>query len=40
LVPGEAFSSPGFARLSFVNEEKVLVSALELIRGFAAKGMR
>lgn len=34
LVPGEAFGTPGFARLSFVTDEATLVKALELIRGF------
>lgn len=38
LVPGEAFSAPGFARLSFVAKEETLKSALTLIRQFATKG--
>lgn len=38
IVPGEAFGTPGFARLSFVTDEKTLVKALELIKGFAAEG--
>lgn len=38
LVPGEAFSAPGFARLSFVTDEPTLIKALELIRDFASKG--
>ncbi len=41
LVPGEAFSAPGFARLSFVSDETTLVKALEQIRQFVAKeGLR
>lgn len=38
LVPGEAFDAPGFARLSFVTDEKTLVKGLELICKFAAGG--
>lgn len=34
LVPGKAFSAPGFARLSFVTDERVLVEALQRIRAF------
>ena len=36
LVPGEAFGTPGFARLSFVTDEKTLNRALELIKEFSA----
>lgn len=38
LVPGEAFSAPGFARLSFVNDEATLIKALEQIKQFVATG--
>lgn len=38
IVPGEAFGTPGYARLSFVTDEKTLRRALELIKGFAAGG--
>jgi aspartate aminotransferase len=38
IVPGEAFGTPGFARLSFVTDEQTLKKALELIKEFAAKG--
>jgi aspartate aminotransferase len=38
LVPGEAFSAPGFARLTFVADEKVLAPALERIKQFIARG--
>jgi len=34
LVPGEAFSAPGFARLSFVADEPTLKSALAGIKSF------
>jgi aspartate aminotransferase len=34
LVPGEAFSAPGFARLSFVTDEPTLKRGLELIRDY------
>lgn len=37
VVPGEAFSAPGFFRLSFVTDEPTLRQALELIREFAEK---
>jgi aspartate aminotransferase len=37
LVPGEAFSAPGFARLSFVTDEATLTKGLNLIKEFAAK---
>lgn len=37
LVPGEAFGTPGFARLSFVTDETTLKKALELIKQFAEK---
>jgi aspartate aminotransferase len=38
LVPGEAFSAPGFARLTFVADEKMLVKALDQIKLFVDKG--
>lgn len=38
LVPGEAFGTPGFARLSFVTDEPTLRSGLDLIKQFSAKG--
>jgi aspartate aminotransferase len=38
LVPGEAFSAAGFARLSFVTNEQTLRTALDLIGQFVAKG--
>ncbi len=34
LVPGEAFSAPGFARLSFVADEATLLKALALMSEF------
>ncbi|MGZ6004542.1 MAG: pyridoxal phosphate-dependent aminotransferase [Candidatus Saccharimonadales bacterium] len=37
LVPGEAFSAPGFARLSFVTDEKTLAKGLQLIKNFILK---
>ena len=37
LVPGEAFSAPGFARLTFVADEAVLREALQLIRQFVTE---
>ncbi len=37
LVPGEAFGTPGFARLSFVTDEGTLIKALALIKEFASK---
>lgn len=37
LVPGEAFGTPGFARLSFVTDEDTLRTALGLIKDFAAE---
>lgn len=37
LVPGEAFSAPGFARLSFVADEKTLAGALDGIKSFVSK---
>jgi aspartate aminotransferase len=40
LVPGEAFSVPGFARLTFVANEEILTKALQLIRNFVAKGSK
>ena len=36
LVPGEAFSAPGFARLTFVTDEATLTAALKLVKEFAA----
>ncbi len=38
LVPGEAFSAPGFARLTFVTDESTLKAALAQIRAFVVKG--
>jgi aspartate aminotransferase len=38
LVPGEAFGTPGFARLSFVTDEATLKQALALIKDFVSKG--
>lgn len=38
LVPGEAFSAPGFARLTYSADEKTLKQALALIKDFASKG--
>jgi aspartate aminotransferase len=35
LVPGEAFSAPGFARLSFVTDEVTLAAGLRFIKEFA-----
>ncbi len=40
LVPGEAFSAPGFARLTFVADQKTLVKALEQIKIFVTKGSK
>ncbi len=37
LVPGEAFSAPGFARISFVTDEATLVAALEQLHVFIAR---
>lgn len=37
LVPGDAFSAPGFARLSFVTDETTLAGALEHIKQFISK---
>ncbi len=34
LVPGEAFSAPGFARLSFGGDEEVLSKALSLLKDY------
>ncbi len=34
LVPGEAFGAPGFARLTFVTDERTLKKALELLKTF------
>lgn len=39
LVPGEAFSAPGFARLTFVADEKTLKEALEQIKKFVRGGI-
>ncbi|QQS18801.1 aminotransferase class I/II-fold pyridoxal phosphate-dependent enzyme [Candidatus Saccharibacteria bacterium] len=39
LVPGEAFSASGFARLTFVAEKHLLTEALEHITTFAQKGL-
>ena len=38
LVPGEAFSAPGFARLTFVADEATLQPALDLISKFVEEG--
>jgi len=38
LVPGEAFSAPGFARLSFVVDKTSLGKALELLAEFVKSG--
>ncbi|MEK7594947.1 MAG: pyridoxal phosphate-dependent aminotransferase [Patescibacteria group bacterium] len=40
LVPGEAFSAPGFARLSFVTDEATLKTALDKIAQFVAAGAK
>jgi len=37
LVPGEAFSAPGFVRLTFVADEEILKKALEQINKFIKK---
>ncbi len=37
LVPGEAFSAPGFARLTFVTDENTLHEALQAIKNFVGK---
>jgi aspartate aminotransferase len=37
LVPGETFSAPGFARLTFVADETTLIQALEQINKFVNK---
>jgi aspartate/methionine/tyrosine aminotransferase len=36
-VPGEAFGTPGFARLSFVADETMLRKALEAIKKFVTE---
>lgn len=36
LVPGEAFGTPGFARLSFVTDEKTLKDGLDQIKRFVS----
>jgi aspartate aminotransferase len=38
LVPGEAFSAPGFARLSFVTDKTTLTEALKRIQQFVSEG--
>lgn len=38
LVPGDAFSAPGFARLTFVTDETTLLAALKQIRKFVTHG--
>ncbi len=38
LVPGEAFSAPGFARLSFTADDSVLEAALQHIKRFVTQG--
>lgn len=38
MVPGEVFEAPGFCRLTFAADEKMLQAAMELIRKFVAKG--
>jgi aspartate aminotransferase len=38
LVPGEAFGTPGFARLSFVTDEKTLSAGLKRLAEFAGQG--
>lgn len=40
LVPGEAFSAPGFARLTFVVDETTLSQALEQINKFVNKDLK
>jgi aspartate aminotransferase len=40
LVPGEAFGTPGFARLSFVTDEKTLMAGLEHLAGFARRSTK
>jgi aspartate aminotransferase len=40
LVPGEAFSAPGFARLSFVTDEATLTRGLQLVKEFASKDFK
>ncbi|HCM51696.1 TPA: hypothetical protein DIS56_00985 [Candidatus Saccharibacteria bacterium] len=37
LVPGDAFFAPGFARLSFAADEKVLAEAMQRLRQFVEK---
>ncbi len=37
LVPGEAFSAPGFVRLTFVTDEAVLTAALEQLSKFVVQ---
>lgn len=38
LVPGEAFFTPGYARLNFAADQKILGPALDLIAAFAKQG--
>lgn len=38
LVPGEAFSTPGFARLTFSGDKEILTKAVTVIRNFVEKG--
>jgi aspartate aminotransferase len=40
LVPGEAFGAPGFARLSFVADEKTLSAGLKRLAEFASRGSK
>jgi aspartate aminotransferase len=37
LVPGEAFSAPGFARLTYTADEAILAKALTAIKQFVEK---
>lgn len=38
LVPGEAFSAPGFARMTYVGDEETLRAALDKLQAFVEKG--
>ncbi len=38
LVPGEAFGTPGFARLTYSGDEATLKAALQLIKKFVTEG--
>lgn len=40
LVPGEAFSAPGFARLTYVANEATLQAALTCLKNFISKGFK